>query len=166
MPCPCCPAPLTQVPTQHSTDLAMGWCFPASPKVPTLVGTRAVKGKANRDEERGENRWQRTRHSVSGGGGSTGAAPRGCSRHRSQNGSPAPALTNRMSPRVLSWLHHLEDPPVHPIAVSACPPSSQHHQICLSRPLPGSPRLWLSQAGGIPDKQVMLAPSTAGDSDR
>lgn len=42
---------LTQVPTRSSTNLAMGWCFPASPKVPTLVGTRAVKGKANRDKE-------------------------------------------------------------------------------------------------------------------
>lgn len=47
-------APLTQVPSRRlrgSTNLAAGQCFPASPKVPTLVGTGVGKGKANRDKE-------------------------------------------------------------------------------------------------------------------
>lgn len=47
-------APLTQVPSRRlrgSTNLATGQCFPASPKVPTLVGTGVGKGKANRDKE-------------------------------------------------------------------------------------------------------------------
>lgn len=45
---------LMQIPTRHNTNLTMGWCFPASLKVPTLVGTGVVKGKANRDKERGK----------------------------------------------------------------------------------------------------------------
>lgn len=35
--------------SQGSTNLATGWCFPASSKLPTLVGIGVGKGKANRD---------------------------------------------------------------------------------------------------------------------
>lgn len=83
---------LTQVPTQHNTNLAMGWCFPASPKVPTLVGTGIVKGKANRDEERGKTdgragrEVQRQRR-----GRRASAAQRHCPRYRSSRGRPFPS---------------------------------------------------------------------------
>lgn len=84
---------LTQVPTQHSINLAMGRCFPASPKVPTLVGTGTLKRKANRDEEREENRWQSgEKGAVSARGGRrAGAAQRRCPRHMSQDRSPFPS---------------------------------------------------------------------------
>lgn len=88
-----------------------------------------------------ENKAQRQR-----GGGRTGAAQRGCLRLRSQNGSPAPALTNPMSPM---------GPQLASSGGSSCSPQCC---LCLSSRLPTAPdclsshllpvipQLWLSQA--------------------
>lgn len=87
--------------SQGSTNLATGWCFPAFPKLPTLVGTGVGKGKANREEGE-ENRWQRGEKGAASAG-EPGGSEQPCDAAWGTDGLPPPLSQPRAALWDRSW---------------------------------------------------------------